>query len=1422
MELNSVVPFTLPAEGQNVANKWESWIRSLKLYLEAADVQEPKRKTAVLLHCAGAELQEIYFTLKNNEQSSVSSSMNITSNSTFDEFEETVRILTEYFKPRKSTVFERFKFRQMIQSKNESIDQFVTRLKSQGAKCEFSNVEENIRDQLIDKCNSGGLRSKMLEKQEATLKEILDIARAMECVDLQKRHIEGDHGDDNVCALKNGKNNTRTLRCFNCGIMGHYARSDMCKARGKKCNICGKIGHFSQTCRSKNFSSGVMNRTNNMHQQNSHQHNPSYEKSKQVNQMQFNGYDFTFKVNDEATDGCMRINVAVGGVHKLFLIDSGSTCNVIDKNTWEELKQQGVQVFYTQKRDNRVIQSYANNEPLVVIGEFGAEFRIGDRAINGEVIVIEGKGIPILGKLTAEKLGVLKVGLHVNALSNKKIGKIKGIQVSIPIDVSVAPIAQPYRRVPIPILEKVNTKLDELIEDDIIEQVDAVNADWISPLVIIPKENGDIRMCVDMRRANEAIKPESFPIPTLEDLLSTVDGSTIFSKLDIRSAFHQVEIEASSRHITTFVTHRGLYAFKRLWFGLNCASEKFQRIMMHILSNCEGCIVYIDDIMIHGKTNEEHDRRLKKVLSTLKERGVTLNDDKCNLNCKQIEFLGHVISASGISPKVSRVNSIKLFRRPETKEEVRSFIGLTNYVGRFIPHFSSISAPLRELICIDKEFEWTDRHEKSFQDLKDAITSDTVLGYYNVNDKIQIIADAGPKGLGAVLVQIGENGPRIISFASRSLTKAEQNYCQLEKEALALVWAVERFKLYVFGREFDLITDSKPLEFLFGPRAKTNARIERWIMQIQSYRYKVVHIHGKANIADPLSRLPVHNENENCANFIEVDTKGTEDYICRVIELAVPSAMTLTEIENESKSDIELIAVRRAILSGNWDIELKPYEHFRDELCVKNDIIIRGNKIVMPSCLRLKAMQIAHESHAGMTVMKRRLRSKVWWPQVDRDVENYVKNCRSCILVGVQDPPEEMNRKKLPSAPWEDICVDFLGPLPSGDYIMLAVDYYSRYIAAEILQSITTVNTTFCLTKIFAQFGIPNTLTSDNGPNLRSVDFKKFCGKFGINNFYTTPFWPQANGEVERQNRTLLKILKIAQLEGKDWKRQMFDFLWMYHATPHSTTGKSPGELMFKRRLRDKIPDLNAEECYGGDDQEFCDMDKINKSKSKEKEDLRRHARASEIKEGDMVYVKQQKKNKLSSNFCGQKAKVLSKIGNSVIIQQGNKIYKRNTTHLKLAENSGKFNYSNYKVDNPVADLNVPLNNVGISMARLKFKICKSTEISDDISEISEISNAETVVELGENNNETVAHLGESNNNKHDENKDGQILNGDNLLVSSTQENIIVNVSDKDVVLLDKEKTKRQKQKPEYLKNYVLDISFNSDDEYESFNSDNE
>lgn len=1272
MSLLSLEKFDCNGESTSVGARWERWKRALFIYLEASNIDKDIKKRASLLHFGGLDLQEVFYNIPG---------ANVEPTEGEDVFEIAISKLDAYFAPKQSKVYERHTFRLLKQEPDEKFEKFVVRLRKQADKCQFADRDENIIDQITEKCFLPELRKKILRiGDEITLERVITEANTLEVVNKQLEEFknplksnENQEVNRMDSKFKRDFDKSKNVRhgCGRCGNPRHAGNDEKCPARDKECLKCGLKGHFRQYCRTKRTVKRKVER-----EYRHEQKKGRFDREKnEVNEVGDSSNKSVHKEGDTEyvfhIDDDVEINCTIGGVQTKMLIDSGCKQNLITERTWEILKKNKVSVYNQLPNPDVTFMAYGSSTPLKIKGSFEAQIKVGLRSENSTFYVVIDGTRNLLGKTSAIALGVLKIGLNaeVNQVDFQIFPKFKDVLIHLPIDHSIPPVSQPYRRIPIPLEAKIENKIEELNQRDIIEPV-VGSSKWVSPVVPVLKENGEVRLCVDMRRANEAIVRENHPLPTMDKLLPKMKNAKVFTKLDIKDAFHQLEIDPASRHITTFITSKGLFRYKRLMFGISCAPEIFQKTLERMLLGCEGVVNYIDDILIYGKDLIEHDSRLKKVISVLNENNVVIRNDKCCFRMEKVNFLGHELSGEGVRPLKKYISTIKEFRAPKTTGELQSFLGLVNFVSKWIPNYATVTEPLKILLRnktgdrADITENWGLEQKSCFESLKEIMTNISSLGYYNVSDRTIVIADASPVGLGGVLVQTNSKGePRIIAYGHKTLTDCERRYCQTEKEALALVWAVEHFHIFLYGKRFELITDHKPLEVIFGPKSKPCARIERWVMRLQSYDYKIVYQPGKTNIADSLSRLSKNAEKSRI--------KLEDNHICQIVEFVRPRAVSLKEIIDSSMEDKEILNVKEGLYRNIWNDDVKLYKIFQNELCFHEGILLRGMRIVVPSALRKRVLDAAHEGHPGIVSMKARLRTKVWWPRCDKEAENIVKACKGCTLVSAPCPPTPMKRRELPEGPWIDIAIDLMGPLPSGDHLFVVVDYYSRYKEVKICRKITSTEIVAKLKEIFSRLGNPISITADNGRQFISEEFKSFLTERNIILFNTVPYWPQQNGEVERQNRDILKRLKISIAENKDWKESLLDYLTMYNSTPHSVTGRTPSELFYKRKFRDKLPMVNDTMERTAQDTEVKDRDKERKQMGKENGDRKRKAGECDLMPGDKVYIKNMnKENKLSLDYNPETHTVENTKGGDITVRndETGQIRRRNVVHLKKVQ----------------------------------------------------------------------------------------------------------------------------------------------------------
>ncbi|XP_030849310.1 uncharacterized protein K02A2.6-like [Strongylocentrotus purpuratus] len=941
-DIKGLSQFDPTGDASVVSERWQRWYEefdayadSLGVFVDGAEPAQLTRRRALMMYSAGAAVREVFKTLEDT--------------GTKADYDKAVNALEKHFVVQSNSTFQRHVFRQITQQADETVSQMVTRLKKAAEGCAFrDDLENQIRDQVVQGLRSSRLRRKLLEKGTAlTLTATLAIAASLEAVeamDSQFRILSSvDEFPNPSSQIRQVSNETR--ECFNCGRTGHSYKDSTCPAKGRICHTCGKKGHFATKCRDgsgkKEQTSGPNVKPRGKWGQKRQGHKvrqvdecTCHCQNKQGDEQNHSddserGYAFAID-----TDKCEKVPVVIGGVPVDIIVDSGTTANIIDRALWEFLKTE--KITCSSRRCNKKIYPYTSVEPLQTIGCFKAVVTAGERSVEAEFVVIAEKGEPLMSRKTALALGVLRIGIDVNSVKSyvdmreefkpvfQGVGKLRDRQIKLKVDPEIRPVAQPVRRTPFGLRDRVKEKIQELVEQDIIEPVEEPTP-WVSPVVIVPKPNGDIRICIDMRRVNEAIVRERHPIPTVDEILQELSTSKVFSKIDLKWGYHQLELDPESRKLTTFVTHCGLYRYKRLLFGVNAAPEIYQHEIHKVLQGLPGVANISDDIIIHGATQEEHDERLRQTLTRLKDAGLTANAEKCLFGVSELVFRGHKLTKDGINP--------------------------------------------------------------------------------------------------------------------------------------------------------------------------TKAKIE-----------------AVANACEPI---------------------------------------------------------------------------------------------------------------------------------------------RSTLL---------------PAGPWEDVAVDFLGPLPSGESILVIIDYYSRYYEYIVMRSTTAEKTVAALAGIFARHGLPLTLYSDNGPQFISQVFADYMRLTGVHHHRVTPKWPQANGEVERQNQSLEKRMRIAHSEGKDWKEALLSYVAAYRATPHSTTGKSPAELLFGRKIRTKLPVISE----SLNDQEIRDQDAESKGASKLYADSKRGAKPSDVVPGDEVLVRREVSSKMDTPFLPQPYTVVSREGNKLnICSPEGVMYARNTSHVKKYHRQG-------------------------------------------------------------------------------------------------------------------------------------------------------
>ena len=609
----------------------------------------------------------------------------------------------------------------------------------------------------------------------------------------------------------------------------------------------------------------------------------------------------------------------------------------------------------------------------------------------------------------------------------KGIGKHKYRQVKLLIDPAVKPIIQPQRKIAFAKREKLDKILDELEQSGVIEHVDGPTA-WLSNLVLTPKANPEeIRMNVDMTTANTAIRRTRHVIPTLEELRYQLNGAQHFTKLDMKHGYMQMELNPESRSITTFYTHRGLRRSRRLAMGINSATEVFHEEIHQTLSDIPNVCNIYDDIIVYGATAAQHNLALAQALQRLQDCGLTLNKEKCVFDKPRIQFFGVIFSKDGLSPAPEKVTALQQATPPTNAAEVRSFLGMANFSSYFIPEYSVITTPLRALTRKHAQFRWTPECQTAFNQVCTALSKEPVMAYYEPSRKTKLIVDGSKKtGLSSILTQLDPetNQYKTVRYDSRPTTPQEQRYSQIEIESAAVEFATTKNHIYLYGLpEFIIATDHKPLLPLYNTYKKDlPARILKHKIKLQGYNFHLIYEPGASNAADYLSRHVTAGEKKGTSIHQEQET---ELFVNTIITYNLPEALTKEEIAAATMKDSTMqklmSAITRGYINKNEQQQLAPYKNILGELSIHENIVLRGSAIVVPEKLRRKAISLAHEGHQGLVRTKQYIRSRLWFPGLDKQISEAVEACLPCQASVNTKQQEPLKMTPLPEEPWSHL-----------------------------------------------------------------------------------------------------------------------------------------------------------------------------------------------------------------------------------------------------------------------------------------------------------------------------------------------------------------------------------------------------------------
>ena len=1186
--------------------EWPQYVERLGHFFTANGITTADRKKAVLLTVIGPTTYQLLRSLIAPDKPGNQSYANI------------VETLTNHFRPTPSEIIERYKFHSRFRKPGESVATYVSELRRLTEFCNFGDtLEVNIRDQIVLGINDEAIQKRLFSETKLTYKRAVELSQSLERAAENLKELKIGEQDPTAASKQQEVHKVsstptavgKSVSCFRCGNVGHIAPK--CRvSKNVTCIQCEKTGHMQKACRGqskqkrkpkKHYLPQTVCRV---------QDDEDKESASEEEPM--------FHVSQHGKERIPPIVVKVKVDDCLISmeVDTGASMSLMSETTFKSLWP-GRSLQSTEVR----LCSYSK-ESIPVVGCCHANIAYKDqRATKMPLVIVQGSGPSLLGRdwLSRIRLDWREIH-HVRTDSLQAVldryptvfqdglGTFKGVTAKIYVDKEAPPKFCRSRPVPYALREKVEQELQCLQEEGTLERVEM--ADWAAPIVSVVKaDKTSVRICGDFRlTVNPVSKLDKYPIPRVEDLFASMEKGKYYTKLDLSQAYQQILLDEDSKKYVVINTHRGLFRYTRLPFGLSSAPGIFQRAAESLLQGIRGVVVYFDDILVTGRTEKEHLEALEEVLRRLDGAGLRLKQKKCQFMKPSVTYLGYKIDEAGLHLLEDKVQAIKGAPTPQSVQQLKAYLGLLSYYSKFLPNLSSTLHPFYKLLQKDFPWKWGAEQKKAFSASKELLTSEAFLVHFDSTKKLTLACDASAYGVGAVLAhKMPDGSERPIGYASHTLNKSERNYSQLEKEGLSCIFGIKKFHNYLFGHQFELVTDHKPLLGLLKEDRPTSpqasARIKRWSLFLAGYEYTLTFRNTKAHAnADALSRLPLP---------VEPAQTETPPELVLLAEHLADSPVTADDIRVWTGRDPKLSRVMQHIQQGwptNGDSDLGSYSAKRTELSTYEGCILWGTRVIIPEPGREAVIQELHEGHPGMTRMKALARMYVWWPGIDAEIEKSVQLCEKCQEMQSSPPLAPLNPWKWPTRPWARLHLDFAGPL-EGKMFLILIDAHSKWIEAVATSSTSSNVVIEELHTVFAKFGIPETIVTDNGSGFVSKEFETFLKKNGIRHTTSAPYHPASNGLAERAVQIVKKGLK--KVTTGTVNSRLSKILFAYRITPQTTTGVSPSELLLGRRPRSKLDLMKPHTA-----------ERVERKQSQQKAKHDATAKPRKFHIGDPVYLK--------------------------------------------------------------------------------------------------------------------------------------------------------------------------------------------------------
>ncbi|CAG2195305.1 unnamed protein product [Mytilus edulis] len=903
---------------------WTQYVERMEHYFNANEIDEEDQKRDIFLSVCGKNIYKLIRDLLAPAKPGTKSLADLT------------KLVKDHRDPVPSEIIQRFKFNSRTRHSDESVRTFIAALRSLTEHCNYGDtLNAMLRDRLVVGIKSDRIQRRLLAEPNLTFEKALEIATAMETAEKNAQDIQasGTNGTFqkqinkvSKSYTRNNSGNSKQGDCYRCG--GNHLAAE-CRFKDAKCHSCKKKGHIAKKCRSKSdngklsenhreFKSRFKPRAHFMEQD---------ESSESENEV-YSVFHFGNKSNE-----AYKVQINVNECEIAMEIDTGASVSIMSEDTYKEYKSK-----FRIEPTSAKLRTYMG-EQIPVLGLAIVNVNYKKESAKLPLLIVKRKGPNLLGRDWLNKLQLdwkdifsvvgsdnqssdLNVILEANKeVFKDELGTVKGMKAKIYVDESAVPKYFKARPLPYALKDKVEMELERLEKEGQIQQVEF--SDWAAPIVPVVKENGSIRICGDYKvTVNAVSKLDNYPIPKTEDLYATLGGGQEYTKLDLNQAYQQIELDEDSKRYVTINTHKGLFRYNRLPYGVASSPGIFQRTLENVVQGIANVLVRVDDILITGKTREEHLNTLSEVLSRFKRIGIRLKKQKCVFMAEEVVYLGFKINKHGIYPVESKVEAIDKAPSPTNVTELKAYLGMLNYYNRFLANLSHLLKPLHVLLQKDTKWSWEKEQEKAFIESKQLLKSASVLVHFDPKKKLILACDASPYGLGAVLSHKMDDGSdKPIAYTSRTLTSAEKNYSVLEKESLAIIFGIKKFHQYLYGHPVTIITDHKPLIGLFREDkpipTMAASRIQRWALTLAAYEYTIVYKEGSLNgNADGLSRLPSEL-------LMKRKLKSRLDLVFPNIEKRVQERQQKQKHYHDKKSVNRQINVGQGVFARNFAIGSK-------------------------------------------------------------------------------------------------------------------------------------------------------------------------------------------------------------------------------------------------------------------------------------------------------------------------------------------------------------------------------------------------------------------------------------------------------------------------------------------------------------------